>query len=105
MNDTIHIIIVGLIPGASELSKNRSFVVPYSASVVTCLLVERFVDLCTANLGCSRCYCNFGTGVFGKQNYSGFDRAKWIRRTNQKHRDDVEITLTCLSKSAQKHRE
>ena len=28
-----------------------------------------------------------------------------IRRSNQKHRDDVEITLTCSSKSARKHKE
>ena len=44
-------------------------------------------------------------GVFGKQNYSEVDQAKWVLRTNQKHRDDVEITLTCSLKSAQNHKE
>ena len=31
----------------------------------------------TANLGCSRCYSNFGTGVFGVRDYSGFNRDNW----------------------------
>ena len=125
-----NIIIVGLIPGPSEPSKNiNTYLNPLvselcalwegvsfdthdsGTQMVRCALFCIGCDLpagrkvCgflsyTANLGCSRCYCNFGTGVFGKQNYSGFDRAKWILRTNQKHRDDVEITLTCSSKSA-----
>ena len=127
-----NIIIVGLIPGPSEPSKNiNTYLNPLvselcalwegvsfdthdsGTQMVRCALFCIGCDLpagrkvCgflsyTANLGCSRCYCNFGTGVFGKQNYSGFDRAKWILRTNQKHRDDVEITLTCSSKSATK---
>ena len=130
-----NIIIVGLIPGPSEPSKNiNTYFNPLvselcalwegvsfdthdsGTQMVHCALLCIGCDLpagrkvCgflsyTANLGCSRCYCNFGTGVFGKQNYSGFDRAKWILRTNQKHRDDVEITLTCSSKSARKHKE
>lgn len=40
----------------------------------------------SANLGCSRCYSDFGTGVFGKRDYSGFDRENWVPRTDQKHR-------------------
>lgn len=31
---------------------------------------------CVANLGCSRCY-NFGTGVFGKQNFGRFSHETW----------------------------
>ncbi len=44
----------------------------------------------TANLGCSRCFKNFGTGVFGIENCGGFDRATWVPRTDAKHREDVE---------------
>ena len=59
----------------------------------------------TANLGCSRCYCNFGTGIVGKRDYSGFDRDNWSLRSNEKHRDDVKSTLTCSSKSAREKKE
>lgn len=59
----------------------------------------------TANLGCSRCYANFGTGVFGKRNYSGFGRTSWILRTYQKHREDVKVTLSCNSKTAREQKE
>ena len=59
----------------------------------------------TANLGCSRCYCNFGTGQFGKQNYSGFDRTSWILRNNLKHREDVKCTLVHSSKTERQRKE
>lgn len=60
----------------------------------------------TANLGCSRCYCNFGTGVFGKHNYSGFDRSNWNLRDNEKHRKDVESTLNkCKTKTSRNLKE
>ena len=47
----------------------------------------------SANLGCSRCYRNFGTGTFGVRNYSGFNKHDRILRTNQNHRKDVTSTL------------
>ena len=46
-----------------------------------------------ANLGCTWCYSDFGTGVFGKQNYSGFDRSKWTPRDNQTHRKNVQTII------------
>ena len=58
-----------------------------------------------ANLGCSRCYCNFGTSVFGKKNYSGFTRDEWSLRSNQKHREDVKVTLACQSKTSRQQKE
>ncbi len=36
----------------------------------------------SANLGCSHCFQNFGTGIFGKQNYGGFNRDTWVPRTS-----------------------
>ena len=56
-------------------------------------------------LGCSRCYHNFGTGVFGKQNYSGFNHDTWVYRLMDKHRKDVELTLKCSSKTAKERME
>lgn len=53
----------------------------------------------TANLGCSRCYHNFGTGTFGVRNYSGFNRESWEPRTNARHRKDVNLTLQCRNKT------
>ena len=130
-----NIIIVGLIPGPSEPSKNiNTFLTPCVTEllslwegvsfrthdsgdqVIRCALLCVACDLpaarkvCgflsyNANLGCSRCYCNFGTGVFGKHNYSGFDRASWTLRTNKRHRDDVNKTLKCSSKSERERKE
>ena len=59
----------------------------------------------TANLGCSRCYSNFGIGTFGKQDYSGFDRGKWKLRSNQSHRKDVNIIQACSTKSQRTKKE
>lgn len=59
----------------------------------------------TANLGCSRCYCNFGTGVFGVKNYAGFNRQNWKPRSNNAHRRDVESTLKCSSKTQRNKKE
>ena len=61
--------------------------------------VCRFLSY-TANLGCSRCYKTFGTGTFGAQNYGGFDRSKWLARTNSKHRSDVRDINKCSTKTA-----
>ena len=114
-----NIIIIGLLPGPSEPSKHiNTYLSPMVSELISlwegisirthdcgiqiirCALLCVACDLpagrktCgflsyTADLGCSRYYCNFGTGIFGKRNYSGFDRASWIMRTNQKHRDDI----------------
>ena len=130
-----NIIIVGLIPGPSEPSKNiNTYLTPLVADLLTvwegatfstydngdqfvrCALLCIGCDLpagrktCgflsyTANLGCSRCYCNFGTGNFGIQDYSGFDREKWTLRSNEKHRDDVKTILACSTKTEQGHKE
>ena len=51
-----------------------------------------------ARLGCSRCLKEF-TGVVGNQNFSGFDRSKWIARTDIQHRRDVERVKACRTKS------
>ena len=59
----------------------------------------------SANLGCSRCYSNFGTGVFGVQNYSGFDRNKWEARTEQKHRNNIKKILACTTKTERERKE
>ena len=58
-----------------------------------------------ANLGCSRCYCNFGTGTFGVNNYSGFNKHNWKPRTNDRHRQDVGSTLKCRNKTQREKRE
>ena len=95
----------------------RSFDVLYFVSLVTYLLPEKFVvflvtmltldtlDVTLQIWDVPRCYCNFGTGVFGKHNYSGFDRASWTLRTNKRHRDDVNKTLKCSSKSERDRKE
>ena len=53
----------------------------------------------SANYGCSRCYSKFGTGVFGKNDYSGFDRTTWEARSNFKHRENVKKNLKCNKKT------
>ncbi len=50
----------------------------------------------SANLGC---LCEFSTGEFGIQNYSGFNRDRWTPRSNVKHREDVKATLVMTAKS------
>ena len=56
------------------------------------------------NLGCSRCYKEFSYG-FGCCNYSGFDRSKWLIRTNEKHRENVEKMISCATKTEQEKKE
>ena len=58
-----------------------------------------------ANLGCSRCYSNFGTGVFGVRNYAGFNRHNWKPRSNDAHRRDVNSTLKCRSRADRERKE
>lgn len=58
-----------------------------------------------ANLGCAQCYCNFGTGMFGKQDYSGFKCESWKHRCNEQHRKDVQIIQELPTKTAKRKRE
>lgn len=130
-----NIILIGLIPGPSEPSLTlNTYLTPLVADLLSLWDGVTFTThdsgtqlirgalLCvgcdlpaarkvcgflsyTANLGCSKCYCNFGTGVFGKHDYSGFDRAQWVSRTDQKHRDDVKTILQCSTKTRRQHKE
>ena len=60
----------------------------------------------SANLGCSRRYCNFGTSTFhAKHNYSGFDRRSWNFRSNTQHRSNVQTIIQCTTNSEQKKKE
>lgn len=127
-----NIILVGLIPGPKEPSLDlNTYLSPLvsdllalwdgviistadsGSQLIRCALICVGCDLpagrktCgflsyTANLGCSRCYCNFGTGIFGKQDYSGFNRASWKLRSNQQHRRDVNAIQACVTKSEKK---
>ena len=95
-----NLILIGLIPGPVEPPKNIYLAplitnllslwhgIPFNNFVVRCALLCIACDLpadrktCgflsyTANLGCSRCYCEFSTGVFGVGDYSGFNRLQW----------------------------
>ena len=130
-----NIILVGLVPGPSEPSLTmNTYLAPLVADLSTlwdgvdivtcdkgkqkirCALLCVGCDLpagrkvCgflsyTANLGCTRCYCEFSTGVFGQQNYSGFNRASWKRRANEQHRDHVQTIRACSTKTARQRLE
>ena len=131
-----NIVIIGLIPGPSAPPKNiNTYLAPlvsdllrlwhgvefstYNAGtcVIRCALLNIACDLpagrkaCgflsfSANLGCSRCYCNFGTSTFhAKQNYSGFDRRSWNFRSNTQHRSNVQTIIQCTTNSEQKKKE
>ena len=130
-----NIIIIGLLPGPSEPPKTiNTYLAPLVSELLTlwkgytfkiasnkkvlfrCALLCVACDLpagrkvrgflsYVANLGCSRCYYHFGTGTFGKQNFSGFNRDSWVYRSMDKHRKDVELTLKCSSKTAQERKE
>ena len=105
-----NVVLAGLIPGPSEpkgsinsyltprvsellsLWSGVTFTLPNNSTrVIRCVACDlpagRKISVFfsyVANLGCSRCYCNFGTGVFGKQNYLGFNRDTWVYRSNLK---------------------
>ena len=130
-----NILIIGLLPGPSEPPKTiNTYLSPLVSDLLTlwrghtfktcsnntvlvrCALLCVACDLpagrkvCgflsyNANLGCTRCYHNFGTGKFGKQNYSGFNRDTWIYRSMDKHRMDVDQTLKCSSRTARDQKE
>jgi len=59
----------------------------------------------SANLGCSRSYCNFGTGMLGHQDYSGFDRGSWVYWSNEQHRKDIKAISECSTTTAQKQKQ
>ena len=112
-------LLIGLIPGPKEPSKTintylapvvKDLLVLWQGVPLRCgqpdVLTLRCALLCvacdlpagrktcgflsyTANLGCSRCYCNFGTGVFGVRDYSGFNKHSWKPRSSDRHRKDV----------------
>ena len=130
-----NIIIVGIIPGPSEPSLTlNTYLSPLISDLlslwhgvsftthdsgvqtVRCALLCVGCDVpagrktCgflshSANLGCTRCYCNFGTGQFGIQDYSGFNRAEWSLRSGQQHRDNVDKVLSCVTKTAREKKE
>ena len=130
-----NIIIIGLLPGPAEPSKTiNTYLTPLVCELlllwdgvlikthsagpqsIRCALLCVGCDLpagrktCgflsySANLGCSKCYSNFGTGLFGKKDYSGFDRASWSLRSNEKHREDVRTLLACSTKSERERKE
>ena len=102
-----NVVLLGLIPGPSEPPLNiNTYLTPFvvdllalwqgvpflmadkSTVTIRCALLCVACDLpagrkvCgflnhTANLGCSKCYCAFCTGIFGKSCYAGFDRSVW----------------------------
>ena len=59
----------------------------------------------TANLGCSKCFCTFGTGVFGANNYGGFERKNWLVRSKSQHKTDIETIKNCTTKTRRKKKE
>ena len=124
-----NIILFGVIPGPSEPSLTvNSYLSPLVAdllklwrgiqfkvpgkeetAIFRCALLGVACDLpaarkaCgflsfSANLGCSRCFQTFSSG-FGKNDYSNFDREKWVLCSNDRHRLDVKKTLKCANKS------
>ncbi|SMN01974.1 hypothetical protein SPONN_281 [uncultured Candidatus Thioglobus sp.] len=113
-----NVILLGLIPGPSEPSVINSYIAPHvsdflslwdgvnfltsdhSHQIIRGALICVACDLPAArkvsgflshaaNFGCSRCYSEFSTGVFGKNDYSGFSRESWVVRTNEKHRQNI----------------
>ena len=124
-----NVLVVGMIPGPSEPSLTvNSYLQPLvldllslwkgvhftdstsKRRLIRCALICIACDLpaarkvsgflsYTANRGCSRCECNFGTGHFGHQNYGGFDRNSWVPRTNKKHREQVKEIGECATKT------
>ena len=110
-----NVVLLGLIPGPSEpplhintyltpivvdllaLWRGVSFTVAdNSTATIRCALLCIACDLpagrkvCgvlshAANLGCSKCYCTFCSGVFGKRCYAGFERTLWVPRSNEMH--------------------
>ena len=49
----------------------------------------------SAHLGCSKCFPSSTHGL----DYSGFQRDKWVKRTNEPHRSDVAKLSYCRTKT------
>ena len=47
-----------------------------------------------ARLGCTKCLKEF-PGTVGSQDFSGFDRSKWTKRTDDKHRENIAKLKQC----------
>ena len=43
--------------------------------------------------------------MFGKKDYSGFNRDNWTLRSNRQHRDDVKATMACRTKTSKQQKE
>ena len=130
-----NVVLLGLIPGPSEpplhintyltpivvdllaLWRGVSFTVAdNSTATIRCALLCIACDLpagrkvCgflshAANLGCSKCYCTFSSGVFGKRCYAGFERTLWVPRSNERHRRDIAAIRTATTKTERKKKE
>ena len=51
----------------------------------------------SANLGCTRCLQNVSSDT-SPRDYSNFNRDSWPKRTNQKHRLDVQRVMSCTNR-------
>ena len=127
-NKLENILLVGILPGPSEPTNISSFIKPLvneledfwhgielsvygtsSKKPVRCALLCACCDLpagrklCgflsyNAHKGCSRCLKLF-PGSVGEQDYSGFDRDSWLRRTVDQHRKVSLDIKACKTKA------
>ena len=58
----------------------------------------------SANLGCSKCYCEFSKG-FNEQDYSNLERSSSISRSNEKHRCHAKKLKKCKTKTKKQAKE
>ena len=58
----------------------------------------------SAHLGCSKCKKYFPSSTHGLD-YSGFQRDKWVKRTNESHRSDVAKLSYCRTKTELRKKE
>ena len=58
----------------------------------------------SSSLGCSKCMKSF-KGTVGNMNYSGFDRPTWPLRTNDIHRQNVQLVQRSRTKTEQRQKE
>ena len=103
------LILLGIIPGPKEPKRDiNSFLRPFmivhgkaGMQNVRCALICVACDMpasrktCgflghSARLGCTRCLKEF-PGGFGKKDYSGFDRDKWVPRNKSNHHSSIKI--------------
>ena len=123
-NKPEYVLLVGILPGPSEATNVNGFLTPlvnelnefwngiqlevYNSTVkktVKCALLCASCDLpadrklCaflsyTAHQGCSRCQKSFS------QDYAGFDREKWVKRTRVDHVETVGKIKSCMTKKS-----